>query len=213
MKLIIFLLFLVTTTTIACKNKKQTSPPDTADTTTARTTTTTTVAPDAAADSADIRNLVMDFYDWYNKNYAKFMRYDLYSGIKKKDLPPYKINWNEVTKYQQFIHDSVSQLGEAFLANQKRFFQQCDSAFKVDVKDELPYGFDYDWYTNSQEEPSYLLDGISKSGKWIISVKGHEASVEIGAPEDKNYISGSLLLYVGIKKENGQWKIARIGND
>jgi hypothetical protein len=95
-------------------------------------------------DSAEIRTVIIDFYNWYNKNDAKLQEYHLYSGIKKKDAPPYKINWDEVTKYQDFIRSSVPQLGEEFLKNQKHFFEKCDSAFKADVNDEIPYGFDYD---------------------------------------------------------------------
>jgi len=118
-----------------------------------------------------------------------------------------------VEKYQQFIKTAAPQLGDAFMSNQRSFFRQCDSAFKVDVEDDIPYGFDYDWYTNSQEDPQYLLDGINKSGKWMINIKGDDATVEIGAPEDKNYTSGSLLIQLDLKKESGQWKIAKIGND
>ncbi len=66
-----------------------------------------------------------------------------------------------MSKYQDFIRTSAPQLGEEFIKNQKHFFEQCDSAFKVDVKDEIPYGFDWDWYTNSQEDPQYLLDEMN----------------------------------------------------
>lgn len=200
-----FILILVAAVLLsACKDKKQASGENQAP---------AEVATTAADDSAAIRKTITDFYNWYNANDEKMMGYKLYSGINKPDQPPYKINWDEVERYQAFIRDSVPQLGPEFLANQRKMFQQCDSAFKVYVEDELPYGFDYDWYTNSQEDPSYLLDGIKASGKWIINVKGDEAAVEIGAPEDKSYVSGSLLLFVGLKKENGQWKIASIGND
>jgi hypothetical protein len=170
----------------------------------------TSAAPDPAKDSAVIRAVILDFYNWYVKEDKQLMGYKLYSGLKKQDMPPYKINWEEVEKYQQFIRNNIPQLGEEFLKNQKRMLEQADSAFKVDVKDEIPYGFDYDWYTNSQEGPSYLLDGINKSGKWFINVKGEEASVEIGAPDDKDYLAGSLLVYIGMKKENGRWTIAKI---
>lgn len=166
-----------------------------------------------ANDSSEIRNVIIDFYTWYAGNYSRMTGYQLYSGIKKQDQPPYKINWPEVERYQAFIRDSIPQLGEDFLVNQKNMFRKCDSAFKVDLQDEIPYGFDYDWFTNNQESASYLLDGIKASGKWIISVKDNTAAVEIGAPDDKNYLAGSLLLFVGLKKENGQWKIAQIGND
>lgn len=188
----------------ACKDKKQAPAEnqDPADTTAS-----------FAGDSTEIRKVITDFYTWYSGNYEKLMKYKLYGGTKKPDQPPYKINWDEVEKYQAFIRDSIPQLSEEFLVNQKKQFAQYDSAFKVDLEEELPYGFDYDWYTNSQEDPSYLLEGIKASGKWVINIKTDIASVEIGAPEDKNYASGTLLLFVGLKKENGQWTITKIGND
>ncbi len=189
---------------VSCKNKEQSAKEN--------ITTAGNVA-NAAADSTDIRKVITDFYNWYNSNFTKMMAFKLYSGIKKADEPPYKINWDEVEKYQAFIKDSVLWLGTEFLANQKKMFEQCDSAFKADTQDEIPFGFDYDWYTNSQEDPSYLLDGIKASHKWMLNVKGEEATVEIGVPEDKNYAYGTLLLFVALKKENGQWKITKIGND
>jgi hypothetical protein len=212
MRRVIFSLFVVTTVIIACKDKKQNAPQEETTTTDAKTTTRTATA-DPAADSADIRNLVMDFYNWYSKDYGRFMRYDLYSGIKKKNLPPYKINWDQVAKYQQFIHDSVPQLGDAFIANQKKFFQQCDSAFKADVKDELPYGFDYDWYTDNQEEPQFLLDEINKAKRWVINVNGDDATIDIRGMDDSNKPTEGSLINLKMKKENGQWKIAKIGNE
>lgn len=189
----------------ACKDKKQAPAAENQDPAGAITT--------MAVDSTEIRKVITDFYTWYSGNYAKLMGYKLYSGMKKPDQPPYKINWDEVDKYQAFIRDSIPQFSEEFLVNQKKQFAQYDSAFKVDLEEELPYGFDYDWYTNSQEDPSYLLEGIKASGKWVMNVNNDVASVEIGAPDNKNYASGTLLLFVGLKKENGQWKIARIGND
>ena len=207
MKRIIFFLFIATIGIVSCKDKKTTTEKDAV---TTEQKIPEVAATDPAKDSTEIRTVIMDFYNWYNTNFTKFQEYHLYSGIKKKDMPPYKINWEEVKKYQQFIRNSIPQLGEDFLKNQEKMLQQADSAFKVDVDDEIPYGFDYDWYTNSQEDPSYLLDGINKSAKWMINVKGEEASVEIGAPDHKDYLAGSLLLYVGMKKENGKWTIAKI---
>lgn len=204
MKKYLLFLFAASALMLSCKNKKENKENDGQQ---------QEVKADPAKDSADIRNVITSFYNWYSANDGKLMKYDLYSGIKKEDAPPYKINWDQVEKYQQFIKDSIPQLGEKFLMNQKRFFQTADSVFKITPEDDIPYGFDYDWYTNSQEDASYLVDGINASRNWIINIKGDEASVEIGAPENKNYVSGSLLLYVGLKKENGKWTIAEIGND
>lgn len=161
-------------------------------------------------DSAHIRTVVLDFYNWYNKNYEKFMEFRLYKGIKKNDMPPYKINWEEVKKYQDFIKSSVPNLGEEFLTDQLAFFKQCDSAFKVDVNDEIPYGFDYDWYTNSQEDPQYLLDEINKKeNKWQINVNGNIAKVKVNDNQNKDYAILTMLL----KKEDDKWTIVKIGNE
>src|SRR5262245_51663259 len=122
----------------------------------------------SAEDSTRIGATIMDFYNWYLENPAKLNSFELYRGVKVKDQPPYKIDWKEADKYFAFIRSSVPQLGEEFIKNQRAFLKKCDSAFKADLDGDVPYGFDYDWYTNSQEEASYLVDEIKKSPKWNI---------------------------------------------
>lgn len=198
---------------LACKDKKQTAEKEKEETAERKTTE---VATSPAKDSADIRKTIIDFYNWYAKeeNFKKFQAYDLYVSIKKKNMPPYKIDWDAVDKYQQFIRSTVPQLGEEFLRNQKYFFRQCDSAFKKDVQDELPYGFDYDWYTNSQDDAQYLVDEINKNKSWPISITGDTAFVEIkGDFDDNGKKTESTVLSLYMKKESGQWKIAKIGLD
>ena len=168
---------------------------------------------DRAKDSAAIRKTVIDFYTWYSKNDTKFNAYDLYSGIKKEDEPPYKINWDEVEKYQSFIRDSVPELGDAFLQNQKKLFQKCDSAFKVDVEDDIPYYFDFDWYTNTQEDPAYLLEEINKSTQWEINIQRDEARVDIKGFDEVGTKPAATVINLIMKKENGQWKIAKTWSD
>lgn len=164
-------------------------------------------------DTADIRNTILDFYSWYSKNYEEFMKYHLYSGIKKEDEPPYKINWDEVKKYQDFIRNNVSQLGEDFLTNQQALFKKCDSAFKVDVEDDIPYYFDFDWYTNTQEDPQYMLDEIKKSKLWQISIDGDKAKVNIKGYDNNGEQPAVTVIDLELKKENNTWKIARIGSE
>lgn len=206
MKRIMFVLFVTVMGSMACKDKKQVTSKD------AEEQKTVEVVREPAEDSAAIRTVITDFYNWYNKNYAKFQEYYLYSGIKKKDAPPYKINWDAVQKYQQFIRDSVPQLGEGFLANQKSFFHQCDSAFKVDVEDDIPYGFDYDWYTNSQEDPQYLIDELNKAHNWKTTLRHHEADVAIMTWRDDNgKKTEETIIEFLMKLEMGTWTIARIG--
>lgn len=164
------------------------------------------------SDSVQIRNSIFTFYNWYNKNDAKFQAFHLYSSIKTKDAPPYKINWKEVDRYQSFLRTSVPNIGEEFIKNQRIFLQQCDSAFKVDVEDDIPYGFDYDWYTNSQEEPQLLIDELKKSKQWMMTIKGNDATVDVLG----YYMNGkekveTVVMCFGMKKEKGKWKIAKIG--
>jgi hypothetical protein len=208
MKQLILFLFISFIGLTACKDKKENQEKETA----AEKQATADMVADPAKDSADIRKVITDFYNWYNTNYTKFQGHNLYSSIKKKDAPPYKINWDEVEKYQQFIRTSVPQLGEEFLLNQKRFFQECDSAFKVDMEDEIPYGFDYDWYTNSQEDAQYLVDEINKAKPWPISWSGDYATVAVKGGYDNNgKQEEATFVTLTMKKENGEWKIAKIG--
>ena len=90
------------------------------------------------------------------------------------------------------------------------FFRQCDSAFKIDVNDEIPYGFDYDWYTNSQEDPQYLLDEMNKKkNKWEIAVNGNISTVKVHDDQNREYD----LIGLRLKKEKDKWVIVKIGNE
>lgn len=163
-------------------------------------------------DSVQIRNTITAFYNWYTKNYTKFQSFTLYAGVKTKEGPPYKINWKEAERYLIFLRKSVPWLGEEFIKNQQIFFKQCDSAFKANTEDEIPYGFDYDWYTNSQEEPQWLADELKKSKQWIITVKGIDANVDVLGyyMEQGNKVETVVMCFI-MKKEKAKWKIAKIG--
>ena len=164
------------------------------------------------SDSALIKNSILTFYNWYNKNYAKLQTFTLYTGTKTKDSPPYKINWKEAERYFTYLRTSVPNMGEEFIKNQRIFFKQCDSAFKVDVEDELPYVFDYDWYTNSQEGPEYLVGELKKSKQWMTTINGNDATVDVlGFYMDGGNKVETVVMCFGMKKEKGKWKIARIG--
>lgn len=181
--------------------------------TTASTDTTVSNEGYARQDSTEIRKTITEFYDWYKVNWPKFPNTGLYESFKIPDLPPYRINWKEVEKYHQFIKDSVPQLGNAFIEEQKRFFAQCDSAFKIDIEDEIPYGFDYDWYTNSQEDPNYLIDEMKNSHNWKTKITGDEATVEVMRWRDVNgNETEESIIKFGMKREAGKWTIARIGS-
>lgn len=195
----------------SCNNKKAT-PAETKTDSAAKLTAEP--VPDRAADSAAIRKTVTDFYNWYNKNNNKLLEYHLYRGVKNTDHPPYHIDWKEVERYQQYLQTDARWLGQEFIQSQYRFFQSCDSAFKVDKEDEIPYGFDYDWYTNSQEDASYLVDQVNKSKPWPVKWSGDYATVDIMGDYDNNgKQQQSSFVNILMKKENNEWKIARIGNE
>lgn len=202
------LLFITVIGSISCKDNKKSKEKVVVE------PTAPALSEDPVKDSVAIRKLITDFYNWYNKNYTRFQEYNLYSSINKKEMPPYKINWDQVTRYQDYIRTSVPQLGEEFISNQKRFFQQCDSAFQANVEDDMPYGFDYDWYTNSQEDPQYLVDEINKSATWLITRSGDYATVEVKGEFDNNGKKEiTTVLKLTMKKEKGQWTIAKIGTE
>ena len=208
MKQLILFLLIISIGLVSCKQKEKPGKTGTKETATDSLQKITT---NTARDTSEIKNTIMDFYKWYNKNYEKFAAYHLYSSIKKKDNPPYKFNWEEGEKYLTFIRESVPQLGEAFINNQRQFFKQCDSAFKVDVKDDIPYGFDYDWYTNSQEDPQVLIDELNQSKQWITTINGDEAHVSVkGTFLDNGKQTETNIISFDMKKENSTWTIAKI---
>jgi hypothetical protein len=163
-------------------------------------------------DSTQIRTTIFSFYNWYLKNNSRINSFNLYSGVRSNDTPPYHINWKEDEKYFAYIRSSVPQLGEEYIRNQKIFLKQCDSAFKADTEGDVPYGFDWDWYTDSQEEPSYLVDELKKAKQWVMNVKGVDATVDLlSYYMDKNKKVETVIMCFAMKKEKGKWKIAKIG--
>ena len=83
------------------------------------------------------------------------------------------------------------------------------------MQDDIPYGFDYDWYTNSQKDPQYLLDAMSKEmSSWDIKVNNNDAIVKISGFNDHNGKQERInFIGLAMKKENSVWKIAKIGID
>ena len=163
-------------------------------------------------DSIQIRNSIIGFYTWYNKNWEKISSFRLYSGARSNDNPPYKINWKEAERYFGYIRSSVPQLGEAFIANERKFLKECDSAFKADPSEEMPYGFDYDRFTNSQEDPQWLLDELKRARSWEITPRNNSASVDVlGSFMEQGKEIETVVMCFEMNKEKGKWKIAKIG--
>jgi hypothetical protein len=156
------------------------------------------------SDSAQIRSTVINFYKWYLANWKKLAAFKLYGGKSGKDAPPYTINWKEVEKYFAYIRTNVPYLSEAFIENERAIYKESEQEFKKNPEDEIPAGFDYDHFTNSQEDPQYLWQElIKKSNKWkiVVSPDG-TAVVQVDTKEFPQIFCGRM------KKEKSRWKIA-----
>jgi len=158
-------------------------------------------------DQQDIKNAVTSFYKWYQKNDHTINSFKLYKGKKKKDLPPYVIDWKEVDRYFSYIRKNVPLLGEAFIENEKKFFKNAEKEFIKDPEDEIAPGFDYDRFTGSQEDPKYTVDILlDKKSTWSISVApdGKTAKVLI----NHKISSDTEKFRIELDKE-GSWRIAK----
>ncbi len=168
--------------------------------------------PKQIPDSVQIKTTILNFYNWYNKNWKRLDGFKLYSGIKVKDSPPYKINWKEAERYFSFIKINMPQLGNEYINNERKFFRQCDSAFKAEPEEEIAYGFDYDRFTNSQEEPQWFIEELKKAKQWAIIVTGNTAAVDIlGSYADNGKELETVIMCLVMKKEKLKWKVAKIG--
>lgn len=163
----------------------------------------------SSAEKAACKKTVEDFYKWYRVNWRKIDAFTLYKGKKKKDQPPYVINWKEAERYFSFIRKNVSWLGETFIKNEKAFFKQCQKEFDADPTGDLPYGFDYDRFVGGQEDPEYIVDStiLRRDNKWTFDIKGDKATVYITDSHWKEL--GPQKGKVELVKENGRWTIAR----
>jgi len=74
----------------------------------------------------------------------------------------------------------------------------------VNTEDEIPWGFDYDWYTNSQEEAQVLIDELKKAKQWAMTINGVSASVDVlGFYTDNGKKIETVVMCFKMKKEKG----------
>lgn len=163
-------------------------------------------AKQALPDSTQIKNSVTGFYKWYVANWEKTAAFKLYKGKGKKDAPPYIIDWKAVERYFTYLRNNAPNLSEAFLKNERAIYQESEEAFKKYPEDELPSGFDYDHFTNSQEEPGYFMQELLKKGnKWVITMlPDNKAHVNVLYKEGDVFFCGDMV------KEKSGWKISGV---
>lgn len=156
-----------------------------------------------ASDSAQIKATVILFYKWYNLNWKKPAAFKLYKGKEKANSPPYVIDWAEAERYFAYLRKSVPYIGEGFIATEKKRLQESEEAFQKFPEDEVPAGFDYDPFTNSQEDTRIFLGELRKgSKKWrIVFPEKGRAHVSVLYPEGDSFFCSDLV------KEKSGWKI------
>src|SRR5687768_17185 len=111
-----FICFVIISLMSACKEKKAT-----AENTLGEENSTSSIN-----DTIQIKETILSFYNWYVPNWERLSQFKLYQG----EVPPYKMDWDQVNKLHAYIRSSVPQLGEEFITNQVYFLKQTDSAFK-----------------------------------------------------------------------------------
>ena len=157
-----------------------------------------------SAEQQAVKKVVVDFYKWYAANDAKLYNFKLYKGKVVKDAPPYIIDWKVAEKYFNYVRKNVTWLGQAFIINERKFLKQCQQNFNKYPEEEMPMGFDYDRFTDTQEDAKYTLDEyiLNKKMTWQINIKNAVAIVFINV---KNKDRSKVELV----KENGTWKISK----
>ena len=160
------------------------------------------------ADELACKTVVVDFYKWYKSNWKKMDAFVLYKGKKKKNTPPYIIDWKAVDRYFSFIRKSVPYFGETFIDNEKKFFKKTQEEFDADPEGEVPAGFDYDRFVGSQEDPKWTIDQVIlyPKNKWEVQINGNSATVLI---TNMHKDAGAQKSKVGLTQENGKWKISQ----
>jgi hypothetical protein len=167
----------------------------------------------ASSDSLLIKSKITNFYKWYNKNWKKIDAFRLYTGKGKEGYnPPYKINKKEVDRYFAHLRKNVLYVGETFIKNERQHFKWADSMFAKNPEDEITSGFDYDRFTQTQEEPQYFLDELlKKNNRWVVSITKNIAIAKVFVKDTSAENQGEWkLLCAEMVKEKGNWKIARL---
>lgn len=160
------------------------------------------------SDERQIRQVIQTFYVWYERHQQTVRAF-----AELKVRPDVKaatgVNWSEVARLHAYLHQSAPGLADAYFENDREFLREKDSLFRANPDEEM--GFDYDRYTQSQNDPAYLFRQLAVRNRWDITISGDTAYVTA-----YNRTSGEILDFAfswEMRKEGGAWKIARIQGD
>lgn len=158
----------------------------------------------------EIKDIFFDFLNFYEKNEEKFNGFQLYKGSGTDNRAPYHINWEGVEAYFNFLKQEVPFVGDVYIEQERKAFINVDSNFIVYQDDDIPIGFEYDRWTNAQEEPKGVIAYLKSPKNTIeVNIDGDKAVLLIGSRDFGDENPNALLWqYVPFEKENNKWKMA-----
>lgn len=162
-------------------------------------------------DTAQIKKAITGFYTWYNKYWQKVDAFALYKGKRVKYQPPYVIDWKEVDRYFAYLKKAAPQLHPSFYTTEREWFKQLQKGFDQNPKEEIAIGFDYDRFTNSQDEPQWFMNALKKV-RWDFQMlsKSLAAVTLWGAASDERGEYEYQLMCFQLKKDKYGWRISRM---
>jgi hypothetical protein len=168
-----------------------------------------------------VKKVYVDFVKWYRNHSEILDGFNLFRGSDTNEngmQPPWIMNWKNVERYLANIRKKVPWLGEAFIANERKFLKSCERYWKKHPEEEITVGFDYDRFIGGQESPQIMTDQyiLSKKVSWKVEIKGDEAIIYYVWKGETDDNGKPLKIKDGtkvkMKMEKGKWKIALLQN-
>jgi tetratricopeptide (TPR) repeat protein len=139
--------------------------------------------------------VVFKFFKWYFDN--KINELEL-TNWNDPNMKFYRVNFSATEKYLQKLQ-TTGFVSKTYIENWRNYFKRRDEAFlKEQQNDGPPMGFEFDFITNSQENP----EKINASDFKLIEITETKAKV--------NY--AGYLVYL-LQMEGKEWKITGIENN
>lgn len=136
--------------------------------------------------------VVYKFFKWYFDNKINEMELTNWNAPNVK---AYRVNFTATENYLKKIQ-SAGFVSQAYIDYWRSYFKKCDERFIREKQDDgPPMGFEFDFVTNSQENPEKVLPPDFK----LLGINGNKARVKYAG----------YLVYLLQQEEKG-WKITGI---
>jgi tetratricopeptide (TPR) repeat protein len=136
--------------------------------------------------------VVYKFFKWYFDNKINEMELTNWNAPNVK---AYRVNFTATENYLKKIQ-SAGFVSQVYIDYWRSYFKKCDERFIREKQDDgPPMGFEFDFVTNSQENPEKVLPPDFK----LLGINGNKARVKYAG----------YLVYL-LQQEEGGWKISGI---